>query len=205
MKPYLKGKIDILYADPVGYAVTLCFIPYQYMSSALSYCQFKFGEPCLETTVYGALYSRQDPIVTNEIISQLKLENPRIRLIFTSSISGMGFDSPCIVNVIHTVPPRNISQYLQEIGRAGRLNQCSYATLYWSPNDIKSNLPGIKSDIQNYCKSTTCLWQNILNNFGFKKGKCETNYDCCTICSDSSESEDEMSVKLSQVSLNPEC
>ena len=34
----------------------------------------------------------------------------------------MGFDPPCIDRVIHTCP-RNISQYLQEIGRAGRRGQ----------------------------------------------------------------------------------
>ena len=173
-------EIDKLHEDPSRYPVTLCYIPYQYMSAALCYCEFKFGVPCLATTVYGCLYSRQDQTVTDEIMRELKLENPRIRLVFTTSVSGMGFDSPSVTSIIHTVPPRNISQYLQEIGRSGRCGQKSVATLYWCASDIRSNLPGLKNCIQMYCKSSSCLWENILGNFGFSKQ--DFDNECCMFC-----------------------
>ena len=49
----------------------------------------------------------------------LRSENPRIRLILTTSVSGMGFDSPCITRVVHACPQRDLAQYFQEIGQAG--------------------------------------------------------------------------------------
>jgi len=175
-------EIDKLHQDPQNYPVTLCFIPYQYMSAALGYCEQKFGPPSLETTVYGALYSRQDKTVTDVIIHELKKDSPWIRFVLTTSVSGMGFDSPSVSHIIHCVPPRNISQYLQEIGRSGRCYQNSFATLYWCANDIKKNLPGIKACIQNYCHSSSCLWENILSNFGFGKLSTSSHSECCMFC-----------------------
>jgi superfamily II DNA helicase RecQ len=48
-------------------------------------------------------------------------------------------------------PPRSLSQYLQEIGRAWRRGQASTAVLYYSKRDIASNLPGMSDDIRDYC------------------------------------------------------
>jgi hypothetical protein len=45
-------------------------------------------------------------------------------------------------NFVHVCPPRSLSQYLQEIGRAWRRGQASTAVLYYSKRDIASNLPG---------------------------------------------------------------
>lgn len=178
-----RKEIDALYNSPSTYPVTLIFLPLQYMSSALAYCHVKFGSfLSLSDTVYGALYSRQDPIVSNHVIDQLKSDNPTVRLIFSTSVSGMGFNSPAISRIIHAKPPRNVSQYLQEIGRSGRCGQNSHALLYWCPNDIKSNLPGMQECIQMYCKGDKCLWEAILINFGFKKEVEQSMCRCCDYC-----------------------
>ena len=95
---------------------------------------------------------------------------PRIRLILSTSVSGMGFDPPSITRVIHACPPRSISQYLQEIGRAGRRGQLSSATLFYSKRDIAKNLPGICDDIRDYCLSEDrCLRELLLSVFRFTK------------------------------------
>jgi superfamily II DNA helicase RecQ len=59
----------------------------------------------------------------------LEKENPRIWLVLTTFISGMGFDPCDVTQIIHTCPPRNMTQYLQEIGRAGRREQSARAVL----------------------------------------------------------------------------
>ena len=65
----------------------------------------------------------------------------------------MGFDPPSVTSVIHAKPPRNLSQYLQEIGRAGRWGQNATAILHYNNHDVAKNLPGIEEDIIKYCKS----------------------------------------------------
>lgn len=107
----------------------------------------------INEAIYSAICSGQDDYVINTTIEELKKENPRIRLVLTTSIAGMGFDPKNVSRVIHTCPPRNASQYLQEIGRAGRRGQSSRAILYFGNRDIAANLPGIKEDIINYCKN----------------------------------------------------
>jgi hypothetical protein len=73
--------------------------------------------------IYNSNY-KQDSEVINETISEFKKkDNPRILLVLTTSISGMGFDPSNLMQVIHTCPPRDISQYFQEVVRAGRRGQ----------------------------------------------------------------------------------
>lgn len=181
-----QEEIDSLSKDPVNYPVTLLFIPLQYMAAAISYAASVFGDDVnILNSPFSALYSKQDKAVFSDTVNDLLKDNPRIRLVFTSSVSGMGFDSPSIVRVVHASPPRNISKYLQEIGRAGRCGQPAQALLYWNANDIASNLPGIKSDIMEYCKEKElCLWNCILSNFGFCKNTDAVGplCKCCVNC-----------------------
>ncbi len=92
---------------------------------------------------YAAYFSRQHPEVTRHISEELRKADPHIRLVFCTAALGMGFDSPSIVRVIHARPPRNLNDYFQEIGRAGRAGQEAQSTLYYSPRDIARNLPGM--------------------------------------------------------------
>lgn len=105
------------------YPVTLLFIPIFYMSEALRYLNSIFGVHNIYNSIYSALCTGQDCEVINETIADLKKDNPRIRLVLTTSISGMGFDPSNVTQVIHTCPPRDLSQYFQEVGRAGRRGQ----------------------------------------------------------------------------------
>jgi superfamily II DNA helicase RecQ len=104
-------------------------------------------------------------------IKELREENPRIRLVLSTSITGMGFDPPCVVRIIHACPPRNLSQYFQEIGCAGRRGQAAEAIMHFNGHDLGKNLPGIQDDIIRYCKNPegNCLRELLLETFGFKK------------------------------------
>ncbi|XP_063411329.1 putative ATP-dependent DNA helicase Q1 [Mytilus trossulus] len=181
-------ECDKLFSDKKSYPVTLMFIPMLYMSHAASYLRHLFGEEDIKTSCYSVVFSRQDAEVIATTLKDLKNENPRIRLVLTTSVSGMGFDPENVSHVIHTVPPRNLSQYLQEIGRAGRRGQNAETTLYHCARDLAKNLPGIQNDIIEYCKNKTeCLRTLMLSKFGFEKS--ETAYlcgkKCCCFCSSS--------------------
>lgn len=116
-------------------------------------------------------------------MQELKKEHSLIRLVLTTSILGMGFDPENVTHVVHSCPTRNISQYFQEVGRAGRRGQPSVASLYYSTRNIARNLPGITEDIIQYCKNdTSCLRNCIHSVFGFEKNSDIVNCKCCCIC-----------------------
>ena len=168
-----------------NYPVTMLYMPMKYMSHAMAYLSEIFGNLDISCSPYSALYSGQDKSVQQITISELQKETPRIRLILSTSVSGMGFDPPAVTRVIHSRPPRSISQYFQEIGRAGRRGQKSQAILYFNGNDISKNLPGIEVDIIEYCrnKERKCLRELILNVFGFLPDHLSPlGCLCCSIC-----------------------
>lgn len=176
---------DDLYEKKADFPVTLLFLPIYYMSEAMIYLKSLFGSLNINESLYSAICSGQDEFVINHTIAELKKENPTIRLVLTTSIAGMGFDPKNVTHIIHACPPRNMSQYLQEIGRAGRCGQPSFATLFYSNRDIGKNLPGIKEDIINYCKNdSSCLRNQLLSVFGFEKKESIIDYKCCSFCAE---------------------
>lgn len=98
---------DELYKKRELYPVTLLFIPIFYMSEALRYLNSIFGIQNIYSFIYSALCTRHDNEVIDATINELKNENPRIRLVLTTSISGMGFDPSNVAQIIHACPPRD--------------------------------------------------------------------------------------------------
>jgi superfamily II DNA helicase RecQ len=174
---------DLLFQQKESFPVTLIFIPVFYMSQAVMYLQSLFGPAGIDKSIYSAICSGQDDYVINYTISELKKENSQIRLVLTTSIAGMGFDPENVTQVIHTCPPRSMSQYLQEVGRAGRRGQSAKATLYYRNSEISKNLPGIVDDIISYClNDTSCLRNQMLSVFGFEKDSSISRAECCSYC-----------------------
>ncbi|XP_062576667.1 ATP-dependent DNA helicase RecQ-like [Saccostrea cucullata] len=174
---------DELYEKQESYPVTLLFVPIFYMSEALRYLNSIFGVQNIYSSIYSALCTGQDKEVIDATIDELKKEHPRIRLVSSTSISGMGFDPSNVTQVIHTCPPRDLSQYFQEVGRAGRRGQPARAILYYSKRDIARNLPGIHENIIGYCRNNSnCLRNQLLSAFGFTKDETITGCKCCSHC-----------------------
>ncbi|KAK3100013.1 hypothetical protein FSP39_013451 [Pinctada imbricata] len=179
-------EIEKLVSLGPAYPVTLMFIPMQYMSFAMRYACKAFHEPTLDNAIFGAIFSNQDADVLDKILSDLKKDDPQYRLIFATSFLGMGYDSSSVSQVIHARPPRSVTNYIQEIGRAGRKGQEAKATLHYCKSDISSNLPGLEKNIVDYCLSKTCLRTNLLKVFGFcKSSNSPVGCRCCSVCKDS--------------------
>ena len=175
-----KLECDKLKDDPASYPVTLMFMPLRYISHAAAYLKHLFCTSFPDIP-YSVMFSNQDKEILDKTLEILQAENPHIRLILTTAVSGMGFDPPCIDRVIHTCPPRNISQYLQEIGRAGRRGQPAEALLYYSNSDIAACIQDLQQDIRNYCLSETCLRRALLAPFDFEPNDI-VGCKCCSIC-----------------------
>jgi ATP-dependent DNA helicase RecQ len=174
---------DELCEKQESFPVTLLFLPIFYMSEAMMYLRGKLGLSSIHDSIFSAICSGQDEEIINATVNELKKENPKIRLILTTSIAGMGFDPLNVSRIIHACPPRNISQYLQEIGRAGRRGQSAVATLHYGNRDLSKNLPGIQNDIINYCRNDSgCMRNALLSVFGFQKEMFIQGCKCCSNC-----------------------
>ena len=174
---------DKLYKYKERFPVTLLFIPVHYMSIALMYLNNLFKPKNIDDALYSAVCSGQDQYVIDKTMEELKKVDPHIRLVLTTSILGMGFDPKNVSRVVHACPPRNMAQYLQEIGRAGRCGQPSKATLHYNASNIARNLPGINEDIISYCTNdTSCLRNQLLSVFGYEKDKSIVGCKCCSFC-----------------------
>ena len=178
---------DTLKNDTANFPVTLLFLPMERMAEAVSYGQTIFGKQSAETTLYGVIYSNQDRATKDIFLTALKMKHSTLRLLLCTSTIGMGFNPPGVERVVHAAPPRNLSDYFQQIGRAGRSGQEATALLHFNASDMAANLPGIKDDIVSYCKTEDCLRECILNNFGFSKDSssprgCKCCCRCALIC-----------------------
>ena len=166
--------------------VTLLYMPLEYISRAMRYC-FQLFQLEEDTTIYSpsvrfcAIFSRQDIAIAKEFLCQLKGENPRLRLIFCTSSVGMGFDSPAITRVVHAVPPRRLTDYFQQIGRAGRKGQDSTAILHFNKGDL--TLKDMEDAMKTYCNTTDCLRECLLGHFAFQKNELSpVGCRCCSNC-----------------------
>ena len=109
--------------------------------------------------------------------------NGKIRVLFCTIAFGMGLNVQAVKTVIHYGPPRDIEQYLQESGRAGRNpSMQSYALLL----NYKGSTRGayISNEIRQYIKNdSVCKRQFLMRELQRITSSNSILHTCCSFCS----------------------
>lgn len=155
---------------------------YEYMNDKMGGHQYE-GQAIPENRLFGQFHRYYPEKMKTILLKNLCSPNSVVRLLFATIALGMGLDAPSIRRVIHFKPPTSVERYLQETGRAGRDGALSNAILYYNNMDVRSNRPGIKISIIDYCKSEKqCLRNILLSHLGFEVSPNRELSSCCSVC-----------------------
>ena len=113
------------------------------------------------------------------IVNSLYSAEGTCRVIFCTNALGMGINFPDIRYIVHYGPPRNIEDFLQEVGRGGRDGKPAVAILLFQGNHLRK----CDRTIKQYANSENieCLRTSILAEFGEAKSN-PVGHDCCLLC-----------------------
>ena len=118
--------------------------------------------------------------------------------VVTATIAfGMGVDKPNVRTVFHTVFPKTMEGYYQEIGRAGRDGLDSECICFFSEGDRQKHEFFIRQNssqkfqqqerekmqiMLDFARQKSCRWQKILHYFGEKTDSLLNNCGKCDVC-----------------------
>ena len=114
--------------------------PYKGLRSIIIYVNYKSIAESLSKYLKGQGFPSCDfyhaglPLYQRHKIQTRFMEN-KLKLIIATCAFGMGLDKADIRGVIHLHLPRSFENYIQEIGRAGRDGDISYAHVMYARSD----------------------------------------------------------------------
>ena len=166
-------------------SITTCSKLYKFFLTELRELSYEplNSQACIQTRLFAMFHSRVDECDKKKIVACVK--GGSCRVLFSTIAFGMGIDIPCIHTIIHYGPSRDIDDYLQESGRAGRSGEASHAVLYVYPG---CTLGYVSPDMKRYVANTEkCRRSLLLESFPGQHQIDTGEHTCCDVCTRSCE------------------
>ena len=113
------------------------------------------------------------------VMHTLSNENGTVRRVFATQSLSMGVNCRNIREIVFWGPPKNLEEYFQECGRAGRDQLASTALLLFS----SSQLHRCTNEMKLLCTGNGCMRHMVLKYYGYDSACLQRSLICCTICS----------------------
>ena len=128
-------------------------------------------------------HAHTPPDLKSIVMKEFVKEKGKCFIVLATSALGMGVNIRNIRHVVHVGLPSDVEAYIQELGRAGRDGNQSYACLFYRPCDVAHNkdqeLVKIIKNKEEKCRRVSllkCFNEVPDNNFN------EFLHKCCDVC-----------------------
>lgn len=168
--PILKD----LQEDPSHFPKTIMYLPLGWCGQVHQRALYLLPDELHHSV--AQFHSPQTPSMKEYIPPAM--EQGSVKLVFATEALGMGADIADIRRIIHVSPPKTLTTYMQEIGRAGRDGQGGEALMYIN----KSDLAHVGPDVKDFCTANHCRRAVLLKHFQSQVENEQDLHICCDVC-----------------------
>ena len=153
------------------------FKHFKYELGKLAY--FPTGSENISANMLIGVYHAKTLQHHKERVSASLFEDEGVcRVVFASTALGMGVNLSDVRQVIHYGPPRQVDDFVQEIGRAGRDGKPAKSLLFFTGHQLKK----CEETMKLYTNGNDCLRKVLLTKFAATASSTNVAHDCCVIC-----------------------
>ena len=183
----LDWIVEMVKAYGTATPKTIVFCPTLYaVGSVINYLLMQLGPHAFYPTtsqkrkdcLLGIFHSSTLPKCKKKLMKSFKDPNGLIRVTIATIALSMGVNFPNIRFIVMWGPPRNIWDFHQEAGRAGRDNQMSDVILYYYGQQIVH----CEDDMQTFLKNSGCQCKASYNSLDPSVKPLSPGHNCCKYC-----------------------
>ena len=139
-----------------------------------------YGKVLPQNRVVEMFHAGSPQSVKDHVLKHMTIADSYLRVAICTIAFGMGVNCKEVRRVVHFGPSKNIEQYIQESGRAGRDGKQSVCIMLYN-GMLAANC---EKDMKELLQSNRCRRQDLLRNFSAQtESKVIPGHNCCDICS----------------------
>lgn len=140
-------------------------------------------------------HSKTPEEIQRKVLESIVDPTGMVRLVFATSALGMGVNLPNIRRIIHLGIPRDMEEYLQDVGRGGRDGGRFEALMLYKPYHLAVCETDMKAFVKN--PNIECRRKLIMEAFKEKVNDQGRNLECCDVCASRGETGDATVIDMS--------